>query len=123
MVLGKTVQPRFSQRNPPFRLSMALVVYMTFRAVWENLNVGLMQSQLSLQRVMQPGYFCSQAARISSRRASAVCSSGAWQIVGKSLLFLSAAYFSVPPSHSRREVRFLYLSPSQAAEWGSDSSR
>ena len=30
MALGKIVRPRFSLRNPLFRLSMALVVYMTF---------------------------------------------------------------------------------------------
>ena len=78
MALGKIVRPRFSRRKPLFRLSMALVVYMTFRAVWENLNMGLMQSQLSLQRFMQPGYLASQTARTSSRRARAVCSSGAW---------------------------------------------
>ena len=90
MALGKTARPLF-------RLSMALVVYMTFRAVWENLNMGLMQSQLSLQRVMQPGYFCSQAARTSSRRVHAVCSSGGaadrLQIVGEGLFVLARRVF------------------------------
>ena len=61
--------------------------------------MGLMQSQLSLHRVMQPGYLGSQAARFSSKRAGAVCSSGAQQIVFRSLakvfLSLSAAYFNV----------------------------
>ena len=60
---------------------------------------GLMQSQLSLQRFMQPGYLASQVARTSSRRDRAVCSSGAWQNVFRSLakafLSLSATYFSV----------------------------
>ena len=49
MALGKTVRLRFSYRNPLFRLFMALVVYMTRRAVWTNLNIGPMQSQLSVQ--------------------------------------------------------------------------
>ena len=42
--LGKTVRLRFRRRNLLFRLLMALAAYMTFRAVWENLNMGLMQS-------------------------------------------------------------------------------
>ena len=49
MALGKTVRLRFSYRNPLFRLFMALVVYMTCRVVWANLNIGPMQSQLSVQ--------------------------------------------------------------------------
>ena len=76
--LGKTVRLRFSRRNPLFRFSMALVVYMTLRAVCEYLNIGLMQSQLSVQRFMLPGYLASQVARTSSKRLRAVCSSGAW---------------------------------------------
>ena len=56
IALGKTVRLRFSYRNPLFRLSMALVVYMTFRTACENLNMGLVQFRLSLQRFVHPEY-------------------------------------------------------------------
>ena len=77
MALGKIVRLQFNRRKPLFRLTMALVVYMTLRAVSENLNIGLMQSQLSLQRFIQPAYMASRVARTASRRVNAVCSSGA----------------------------------------------
>ena len=56
MALGKIVRQRFNRRTQLFGLSMALVVYMTLRAVSEKLNIGLMQSQLALQRLGRIGY-------------------------------------------------------------------
>lgn len=40
-----------------FKDSVALVVYMTFGTVAENLKIGEIASQLSLQRFMEFGYF------------------------------------------------------------------
>lgn len=65
--------------------------------------MGLMQSQLSLQRFMQPGYLASQVARTSSRRASAVCSSGGvvdhLQVIGEGLFVLVCHVFQRVAHH------------------------
>lgn len=63
--------------------------------------MGLMQSQLSLQRFMQPGYLASQVARTSSRRASLFVRGvvDRLQVIGEGLLVLVRHIFQRVAHH------------------------
>ena len=54
--LGNTLRCLLSLRYVELRDSMAFVVYITFLTVGQNLNIGVITSQLSYQRFIELGY-------------------------------------------------------------------
>ena len=97
--LGNTLLWRLSFLYVEFKLSMALVVYITFRTVSENLKIGDITSQLSFHLFMEFGYFGVHFSVTLSNASRAFSSLTAWYIVlrsfAKAFLSLSGTYLRV----------------------------